>query len=344
MALLNINGDASPGVPYAQLSRDNKNLFLKYENLIFEMVYDRIQRIRRSHISQDPRVNVDNLLVDPVRVFVKDEPHTKVKVAQGRWRLICSVSIVDKLIETMIHSTANNWMIQNWKKIPQKPGMGFIFDDAADLKKYVLSFSKPVSTDVSGWDWSVRPWLLEADFEFRADYLHSMSGEVRDFVHKFNKLQMFSVYQFSDGDMQMLTVPGMQNSGRYCTSSSNSTMRAIVAHVVGSRKCCTMGDDCVEERVSEPHAKYAKLGIELKVYDEVTDHFEFCSHIYEFGPAYWALNAGKCLMNMLDHEYPKNQKELMAHYDLLMQFQDQFQTSPEWDRLDQALLRVGWYA
>lgn len=331
-------------MPYAQLARDNKTLFENYENLVFEMVYDRMMRIRRSTISDDPRVNIDNLLVDPVRVFVKDEPHTATKVKQGRWRLICSVSIVDKIIETMIHKAANTWMIRNWDKIPQKPGMGFTYEDSAKLKDYVFGFETAVSTDVSGWDWSVRPWLLEADLEFRVDYLHSMQGAARDFVCKFNRLQMLSVYQFSDGDMRMLTVPGMQNSGRYCTSSSNSTMRALVAHIVGSRDCCTMGDDCVEEMVENPHDKYAALGIELKVYDPVIEHFEFCSHIYQRGKPYWALNAGKSLMNMLEHKYPTTTAELMQHYDLLMQFQDQFQTSPEWESLDHALSRVGWYA
>jgi len=334
----NLNMDASPGVPYAMLGRTNGELFKTYEDLIFRMVCDRIQRIRNLPVSDDPRTNIDNLLVDPVRVFVKQEPHQHKKVRERRWRLISSVSIVDKILEAMIFGPMNTWMISNWRNIPPKPGMGFSWQDNQFVFQKVKGMRAPVSTDVSGWDWSVQGWLLRADNAFRRR-VYSLSGEASAFVERFAELQMHSVYQFSDGSMRLLTVPCMQNSGRYTTSSSNSCMRAIAARLVGSDDCITMGDDCVENFVDSAFERYERLGIELKVYDPVTEFFEFCSREYHDGTS-WPLNPGKSVMVLLSHDY----ESIYERFSLQMQFEDQYASSPCWDKLVRLLQRVGWYA
>jgi hypothetical protein len=336
--VFNLNMDASPGVPYAMLARTNGELFKTYKDLLLKMVIDRIQRIRALPIDDDVRENVDNLLVDPVRVFVKQEPHQAKKVREKRWRLIFSVSIVDKIIEAMLYGTMNQWMISNWRNIPPKPGMGFSWEDNQFVYKHVNNMRAPVSTDVSGWDWSVQRWMLEADNEFRSR-VYQLSGPSREFSRKFAELQMHSVYQFSDGSMRLLTIPWMQNSGRYTTSSSNSVMRAIVARLVGSDECITMGDDCIENYVPDAFERYKRLGVELKVYDDVVDQFEFCSRLYRDRIS-WPLNTGKSLMVLLSHDV----SDVYERFALQMQFEDQYASSPDWDELVRLLQRVGWYA
>eukprot|EP00971_Amphidinium_carterae_P094513 1870794-Amphidinium_carterae.1 len=59
-------------------------------------------------------------LVDPRRLFVKNELHSEEKAAQGRWRLIWAISAVDQVFEglfTKEHNQAisTNYYKQTWK-------------------------------------------------------------------------------------------------------------------------------------------------------------------------------------------------------------------------------------
>jgi hypothetical protein len=344
--LLNVNPDATPGVPYSMFARSNKELLETRSGLLFNSVLERIFRI----VEIDPTTmsieeRIDQYLVDPVRLFVKNEPHPKKKAEEGRWRLICSVSIVDKIIEMMLYSKLNSYSTANWRSIPPKPGMGFSYEDCQELWKIVETMPAAVGTDVSAWDWSVQSWMLEDEFAVRAALMrmHCLHSDAIKLMTRFADLASLSVYQTSGGTLLKLSIPRMQNSGRYNTSSGNSIMRALVSYHVGSVASITMGDDCVETYVDDATLKYQQLGITLKNYDRVLTEFEFCSRIYRRDVSY-ALNHIKSLLILFQHKIPDGQLGVLAKTALNMQLEDCYRTSPAWEELVHILERVGWYA
>jgi len=107
---------------------------------------------------------------DPVRLFVKQEPHKLIKVITKRFRLISSVSIVDQLVERVLFGVQNRKEIDSWQLIPSKPGIGLTDEMARSVYNNVKMASnrfKMYEADVSGWDWSVQLWELLADAEIR---------------------------------------------------------------------------------------------------------------------------------------------------------------------------------
>jgi len=128
-----IKPEASPGVPLSRISLRNDKLFSYLGERFNEMVLDRLELLMGTSLENMEKMTrrecVARGFMDPVRVFVKNEPHKLSKIQTGRVRLIMSVSIIDKMIEMLLarHSCKKN--IANWKTIPSKPGIGFSSDD-----------------------------------------------------------------------------------------------------------------------------------------------------------------------------------------------------------------------
>jgi mRNA-degrading endonuclease RelE of RelBE toxin-antitoxin system len=125
----NLKPSSSPGYPYMLWAKTTSELISTMgETWLVDLVYYRIVllmltpawRIRR--LSAVERVEWG--LVDPVRVFVKNELHSTKKVRQGRYRLIMSISVVDQLVDRVFSTEQNSEEIRHWKHIPSKPGMG----------------------------------------------------------------------------------------------------------------------------------------------------------------------------------------------------------------------------
>jgi len=248
-------------------------------------------------------------LWDPVRLFIKNEPHSEAKLAEGRLRLIANVSLRTQIIERWLCGDQNNLEIRQWWKLPVMPGIG-LDDDSLYLLRAkfseMLRRGEVSMTDVSGWDWSVKPWLLWADAERR----RIAAGVSEDSLYaRMLYLRAYStgasVYALSDGRLVSQATHGIQNSGSYCTSSTNSWMRVILYLVARSlatdeevkeswlADVVAMGDDCVEAHIPGVLQEYLKLGFKCSL-SEVTDRIErieFCSHLFEGDIAYptsWA--------------------------------------------------------
>lgn len=217
-------------------------------------------------------------LTDPVRVFIKNEPHTKKKIAEGRFRLISSVSVLDQLVEKFFSVLQNETEIFEVTEHPSLPGLGI-----CQRHLEVLQTRLPpafVSTDVSGWDFSVQDWELEAEAEDRIR-LCSAAGRLAQLIRNRYYCIINKVFVLSDGTVYV-PPPGIQASGCYNTSSTNSRIRFRLALLTGATEAFTMGDDCLEVRSdSEPVAveKYAVYGRILTDWQPSTPElYEFCSH------------------------------------------------------------------
>lgn len=240
-----------------------------------------------------PRELVARGLCDPVRLFVKQEPHTAQKIEQGRFRLISSVSLVDQLVERMLFGPQNNMEIATWFKIPSKPGMGLSTANQISMLwkdlKAKHSLHPAAEADISGFDWSVQDWELWADLSIRIELGNFPNLMKRAAISRFYCF-MNSVFQLSNGALIEQEMPGLMKSGSYCTSSTNSRIRCLMAELIGAPWCIAMGDDSVEGWTPDAKEKYLTLGHVCKDYypcgvnpDGTLREVNFCSHLFTEG-------------------------------------------------------------
>lgn len=329
---LAIKADSSPGAPYAIEAIRNDQFLERIGEEFNEIVLDRIEKrlaLSNEEIAGMSRQQrIDYGLCDPVRVFVKNEPHKKTKLQEGRFRLIMSVSIVDKAIEMLLNAPLHKLEISNWARIPSKPGIGFTKEDNQLVFDDIMSHGNMAYADINKWDWSCKYWLMEDCVNAKIRLCNNPSPDWIKLVSLEPIIESESIYQFSDGLMVAPTYRGIVNSGKYKTSRDNSFMRVLLAFLVGADKAIAAGDDTVESFVAGAEARYETLGWKLKDYQKVENGFEFCSRWYENGVSF-PLNAGKMLMNFLHTKFKTDYE-----YDMqLMQLTDQLEYHPDFPRI-----------
>jgi hypothetical protein len=290
------------------LAKTNGAAIDGYRSLIVDAVCERMELLVNTPHALVKKMSARELiqagLCDPVRIFVKMEPHNQEKLRQRRVRLISSVSLIDQIVERLLGDRQNMAEIRQWYNIPVKPGMGL--DDAGleilwDEMKPLLSGA--AQSDVSGWDWSVDEPMQFSDRDLRCLCASQAEGTwFHNAVSNLTSCVVLSVYMFSDGLLAEQLVAGLQNSGRYWTSSGNSHLRVLQAYKVGAPWAKAMGDDCVEGYVKEAVKRYEMMGFRIKLYERCdSGSFEFCSHKFT-GPR-WAEPVGwaKTLYRLLNH-------------------------------------------
>lgn len=338
-----VKPEASPGVPHAKVANRNDRFLEIMGERFNDIVLDRIERILSRSLEElqgmTRKERLDADLMDPVRVFVKNEPHKIEKIKEGRVRLIMSVSLTDKMIEMLLSRHLCKLEIQNWKTIPSKPGIGFSEEDNDSVYQDVVGCGLPMSfADVSGWDWGVKMWMISDEAESVIKLSNQHSSVFNKLIRAKAILEGASIYQFSDGMLVEPDYPGIVNSGKLRTSRGNSWMRVRLADLIGSRKTIAAGDDSVENTVEDAPAKYLEYGIRCKDYQPVENYFEFCSRNYYDGGSY-PVNKAKMVMNLV-HNKPENFIQYKA---LMIGFEDEMKHHPEYNEVLKELEQVGWY-
>lgn len=300
--ILDLKADAHPGIPFATLGSTNSKVYLNHMDLLEQMVIEQLVYqvsfgdLVKSMSSQDL---IQYGIWDPVRLFVKDEPHTLKKLSQGRVRLISNVSIRTQLIERVACSRQNNREIASWWQCPAKPGIGLDDESILEMTRCftrMLADGPVAMTDISAWDWNVKDWLLEADAERRRMAAGAAPGSLfAEMIHLQAVATARSVYGLPDGSLVAQLSYGIQNSGSYKTSSTNSWMRIILRltnYVLQNpaasdeelfrvmEATAAMGDDCVEGAFAGSAVGYEELGFPVKLCEETDSlpNIEFCSH------------------------------------------------------------------
>jgi len=338
-----IKPEASPGVPFSQMANRNDQVLEAMGERFNAYVLDRIEALLALRLSEidemDRKDCIDAGLMDIVRVFVKNEPHKVEKVRQGRVRLIMSVSLADKMIEMLLIRHLCKLEIANWKEIPSKPGIGFSPEDNDSVFKDIAQSGLPMAkNDMSGYDWSIKEWMIKDEAENRIKLCENPSNVFKKLIRAKAILESKTVFQFSDGTIVTPNYKGIVNSGKFATSRGNSAMRVRMADLVGSRKTIAAGDDCVESFVPGAVQAYSELGMICREYETVGDSFEFCSRVYEAGRSY-PVNANKMVMNLL-HQEPRNPLEFRM---TMIGFEDELGSHPEYRRLLELIEAAGYY-
>lgn len=313
----NVNSKASPGVPLSVFGQTNGAVLGTHREFVMWAVAERIEALSKIDLSLSsytPKELVELGYCDPVRLFVKQEPHTMRKIKEGRFRLISSVSLVDQLVERLIFGPQNQLEIQRWRNIPSKPGMGLsLYEQAESIWRELQTNHDrcpAAEADISGFDWSVQSWELWADLAIRIEL-----GDFGPTLQKAAKSRFYcfmnSVFQLSDGTLIEQGLPGLMKSGSYCTSSTNSRIRCLMAELIGAPWCIAMGDDSVEGYVSGAKERYLALGHRCKDYIPCETDSEgalrkvnFCSHELSEG-AFWLTSWPKTLFRFLCSPKPE---------------------------------------
>lgn len=186
--------------------------------------------------------------VDPVRLFVKQEPHKLAKLLTSRFRLIMCISLVDQGVERAMYTAVSKHEIDNWATMPSKPGMGTSdeqLDVLAQNLTTLLACGELADTDISGWDWQRKWWvgmLSVASYLVQSglcDTEFSRACYAREYV------ACNPVFACSDGVLIDPLCFGIMESGRFVTSYMNSRGRVGISVLCGT-EAMAMGDDCVE--------------------------------------------------------------------------------------------------
>lgn len=339
--LTDVKRDASPGVPLCALGATNQEVLEKSFQHVLEAAAKRFWHLSRLRGARalSPKELLDGGYTDAIRIFVKDEPHSTTKLEEGRVRLICSVSLIDQLIERLLCGEQNRKEIDLWRYIPSSAGLGLHDEGLVHIWEKVNRESQGgsvASSDMSGFDWSVQEWELYLDCEVRARLMSAGPLVSRALFNRVTCLSR-AILQTTDGSMYAQLLPGVQKSGSYNTSSTNSRIRYALARMVGAPWAVTMGDDCVEAPVDGAKAKYAELGHTLKSYELLDGGFEFCSTQFSEDSAI-PIKPFKMIFAFGSEEGQPIQRLAQLQYELrywdgLETFNQRIATSQEWARI-----------
>nr|UGO57552.1 MAG: hypothetical protein [Riboviria sp.] len=253
---------SSPGYPYMTQYSSNALFFGVVDGVkdegrkwsIFKMVTEQLQA----------RVS------DPIRLFIKPEPHKQTKIDNRAYRLISSVSVVDQIIDHMLFDDFNLKIQDN--HIYQVPQVGW-----APVKQGWMHVpTTGVAMDKSGWDWTVLPWILEMILELRIALCVNMTEEWKDLASwRYQQLFQQPLFVTSGGHLLKQKQPGVMKSGCVNTISDNSMAQDLLDKVVECRTgihsdwMMTMGDDTYQSVPSDIKLYVAELSKYCKVKDVV---------------------------------------------------------------------------
>jgi hypothetical protein len=252
---------------------------------LFGAVISRIRLLSSTELKtlreMTPEMLVDGGYCDPIRLFVKNEPHSSKKRRERKFRLIMSVSLCDQLVERVLNQHLNKAEIALWADLPVCPGQSLAGEGVETLVSKLRKVQNPHSTDVSGWDWSVSESELLVDAHRRGLLLKASVSHTRAMIGRAAVLSR-SVLVLSNGAMFSQTTPGIQKSGSYNTSSTNSWIRVYASWLSGADQVVAMGDDCVDSGVDQ--GKMVQLGHPLKSVRAEPEDFEELLYAVPQGP------------------------------------------------------------
>nr|WRQ64820.1 RNA-dependent RNA polymerase [Sobelivirales sp.] len=297
---------------------------------IYDMVNDRLRVMREVSLPVDGPLKAVSLVelgfTDPVRLFVKNEPHSIEKLKNERYRLVSSVSVCDEIVERLLFSEQNDIEIDSWRTCPSKPGMGLSSDEQnAELFGIIEPHlgRKLYDSDAAGWDWGFQSWFYDMDRRRRELCASGPGYELwKKFMFVRFEALKWTMFITSDGVVYIQTKPGVMLSGSYVTSSTNSGARVSLATLLGAEWAIAMGDDAGEENSKDPEKlieEYDFYGVRIKEIKRCEHEFEFCSHVFRDGKAY-PLNFWKGAYRLLSK--PPSEMELL-------QFANEYRNVPD---------------
>lgn len=235
-------------------------------------------------------------IADPLKVFIKQEPHKRKKLEEGRLRLIMSVSLIDAIVDRILFMKLMYKVVRNYAKTHVMIG----WSPSKGGYRYLNSIFKNVETlsiDKKAWDWSVPIWLLDSVEQVIMRIAADAPLWWKTAVHKrFELLFKRAQFSFSDGSLVCQEKPGVMKSGCYLTIFINSVAQMLLHDMASFRldlvadPIVVLGDDTLQKYIERwtEYVKYLEsLGFTLEV-ERHKDRFEFAGFTYsnDYMPAY----------------------------------------------------------
>jgi hypothetical protein len=294
------HGDKSSGSVFARRGwPTNKDVFSNiYDHGVSLAVHQRVKALMSSSPEEA------RYLADPVRIFQKREPHKASKLAEKRYRLLCGVSLIDRIVDELLYHEMLETAKDHCQDGPLKPGFNFKGGGVDKMvTKYAADRSREwQSFDSKQHDITAPAWALETVLRVNGN-LCVTTGPSKDqwllLAHRREQSTLYGELVFSDGTVLRKIIPGLQPSGRLTTIDSNSklvlTYRVCydIKREVPSCKDdnVMMGDDTVLKNIGDP-AKFlhflSGFGVTWTIESEpgLFADQNFCSmkfHLHESG-------------------------------------------------------------
>lgn len=273
---------SSPGYPYLQDYQTNA-LFFDYRD-------GEVSLTRLNAIWEQVSNRINNRDSDPIRLFIKPEPHKVKKLENFRYRLISSVSVIDQIIDKMLFDPFIEACVKNYHYLPSKVGWS---PYKGGWK--TVPIAGQMSCDKSGWDWSVKPWYFELGFDVicRLGDFEQLWVDLARW--RFKELFGNARFVTSDGVFLKQKQAGVMKSGSVLTIILNSLLQTIL-HVRVTRELgiptttlWAMGDDTTQNRVRDVRA-YLAVMKKYCIVKEAVPRTEFAGHLFigaRVEPLYW---------------------------------------------------------
>lgn len=252
-AVARLDMTSSPGYPYLRRATNNGAFFQAKDGVFPEE--------RLEEIWEMVKLKIRDRKDDPIRLFIKPEPHKDKKIQQQRYRLISSVSVLDQIIDSMLFGEMNETVIDNCMTVPCKGGWS-VFEGGWK----VVPTRGVISLDKSGWDWSVLPWLFELELQLRVRLCKNINADWLELARwRYKALFVNPTFITSGGRRLRQLNPGVMKSGCFNTLVTNSIMQ----HILHLRVCAeldlwpswlwSLGDDTLQEDMPERESYLAAI-------------------------------------------------------------------------------------
>lgn len=224
---------------------------------------------------------------DPIRVFIKQEPHKRAKLQDGRLRLICAVSIVDTMVDRVCLGWLARAALSSVGKTPIMVGWSPI-GGGYRLMSSIFGARHTRGLDMTAWDWTVPGWMLHA----LRQVIEELALLAPEWLIQWLRLRWEALFRdavFQFGDQSVVRQPGwgVMKSGCYLTILLNSMGQVLLQHLaeieLGLPRLdyVVMGDDKTIESFDDFSAfeNYIRLlGFLLKD-SEITSDIHFAGFV-----------------------------------------------------------------
>lgn len=271
-------------------------------------------------------LNEQRIESDPIKVFVKQEPHKLKKLEEQRYRLIHGVSLVDSMIDRVLMGA----MLRNAThptNILTTPCVVGWNPSRGGWRALISNFTGGgFSIDRTAWDFTVQEWLVQMWQEFIFDMHPNAPDWWRKMVtNRFTALFYTARFRFPDGVEICQEKPGIMKSGCLLTLLLNSVGQTIMHGIVMTRlqrdpsentPWCA-GDDTLMHPCGYEEQYYDELSrlCLIKEAEVTAGYLEFIGFFFNcsgFYPAYWAKH-----LFQLRHLDPRVEREALISYQYL---------------------------
>lgn len=225
-------------------------------------------------------------LADLKELHIKSEHHAKKKMDDKRFRLIWVNSLIDIVVQNLLHKADNNAMCEAYDNGKFHYGALTMGHDQAGIRKFAEAarnldlIEHNVTSDISAYDLSVPGSLIRADGERRAYNVPEGLLYTKRFIKLFSYVLCKHVVS-AGRSVFRCEKDGVTSSGQLSTTAQNTFVRTVVGFFCGSYAHVSIGDDTVADSGYDP----ARTSLLYMTSRDVEHHFmmtDFTSHKIDF--------------------------------------------------------------